>query len=329
MNWDVFVSHAFEDKEFARAIADSLSKKDLKVWFDEFELHVGDSLRRSIDKGLSKSRFGIVVLSPSFFAKEWTQKELDALTAREIEGKKIILPIWHNISAKEIRKYSPLLADKLAIDSSLGIKQVIDSLVLSMEHALNKRSSKEAISKSKQSLASIKKNFAPYPFQHLKTYGHEKPRVVQTYQNFEGLVDNFFYSAKNAIERHRGQAEQNPWMGIPLYTSPVVIDDMKAYFLREIETMLYDLMVVKNINEFGKLFQQIDEKLIKLLSRIYSEILDPRLSEYIDEVRRSWIEYRNSLEPYEDKLLVGTEKDKTKAADILWSEKARFSKSQV
>ena len=95
MTWDVFVSHAFEDKEFARALADALSKYGLRVWFDEFELHVGDSLRRSIDKGLSKSRFGVVVLSPKFFAKEWTQKELDALTARETKDKKIILPIWH------------------------------------------------------------------------------------------------------------------------------------------------------------------------------------------------------------------------------------------
>ena len=49
MNWDVFVSHASEDKEFARALAEGLSKKGLSVWFDDFELKVGDSLRRSID----------------------------------------------------------------------------------------------------------------------------------------------------------------------------------------------------------------------------------------------------------------------------------------
>lgn len=77
-------------------------------------------MRRSIDKGLSKSRFGVVVLSPNFFAKEWTQKELDALTARETKSKKISLPIWHKISAKEIKKYSPMLADRFAIDSSVG-----------------------------------------------------------------------------------------------------------------------------------------------------------------------------------------------------------------
>jgi diguanylate cyclase (GGDEF)-like protein len=132
MKWDVFVSHAFEDKEFARAIAGTLSHWGIKVWFDEFELHVGDSLRRTIDYGLSMSRLGIVVLSPSFFAKEWTQKELDALTARETKDKKIILPIWHNVSAKDIMRYSPMLADRFAIDSSVGVDKTVESLLLAI-----------------------------------------------------------------------------------------------------------------------------------------------------------------------------------------------------
>jgi diguanylate cyclase (GGDEF)-like protein len=133
MKWDVFVSHAFEDKEFARALAEGLSTKGLSVWFDEFELNVGDSLRRSIDDGLLKSRFGAVVLSPSFFAKEWPQKELDALTAREATGKKIVLPIWHNISAHEISKYSPMLADRFAISSIEGIDKTVENLFLAIK----------------------------------------------------------------------------------------------------------------------------------------------------------------------------------------------------
>ena len=132
MKWDIFVSHAYEDKVFARALADALSLRDLSVWFDEFELKVGDSLRRSIDSGLSESRFGIVILSPDFFAKEWTKKELDALTSRESEGEKIILPIWHNISAQEIRKYSPMLADRFAIDSAVGIEKIVEGLLTSI-----------------------------------------------------------------------------------------------------------------------------------------------------------------------------------------------------
>ena len=141
MNWDVFVSHAFEDKEFAHDLADGLSKKGLRVWFDEFELKVGDSLVGSIDYGLSKSRFGVVVLSPSFFAKDWTQKELGALTARETKGKKVILPIWHNISVHEIRRHSPTLADRYAINSVVGIDKTVERLfeVIKLETSKTRR----------------------------------------------------------------------------------------------------------------------------------------------------------------------------------------------
>lgn len=81
--YGVFISHASEDTDtFARPLADQLRRRGLRVWFDEFELTVGDSLRRNIDNGLAKSRYAVVVLSPAFFAKEWTKKELDALVAR-------------------------------------------------------------------------------------------------------------------------------------------------------------------------------------------------------------------------------------------------------
>jgi hypothetical protein len=128
MKWDVFISHAFEDKDFARRLANALSKEDIKVWYDEFELHVGDSLSRSINRGLSDSTYGIVVLSHNFFAKEWTQKELGALMSRETKDKNVILPIWHNITAVEISTFSPLLADKFALDSSIGIKKLVELL---------------------------------------------------------------------------------------------------------------------------------------------------------------------------------------------------------
>jgi DDE superfamily endonuclease/TIR domain len=106
IEWDVFISHASEDKEsFVRPLANRLQEQGLRVWFDELTLTVGDSLRRSIDRGLAKSRYGIVVISPNFLRKEWPQKELDGLVAREIDGVKILLPVWHNIGAAEIRAY--------------------------------------------------------------------------------------------------------------------------------------------------------------------------------------------------------------------------------
>ena len=80
MNWDLFLSHASEDKEdVARPLHKLLVGKGLRVWYDEMTLSLGDSLRRKIDEGLANSRYGLVILSPSFFAKEWPQKELDGL----------------------------------------------------------------------------------------------------------------------------------------------------------------------------------------------------------------------------------------------------------
>ena len=113
-----------------KPLATALVQKGLKVWYDEFELHLGDSLRRSIDRGLRDSTFGIVVLSHDFFSKEWPQRELDGLAARETSGgQKVILPIWHNITKDDVLRYSPPLADRLAISSAKGLNAVVDGIL--------------------------------------------------------------------------------------------------------------------------------------------------------------------------------------------------------
>lgn len=113
--FDVFISHASEDKEsIVRSLATELADQGLKVWYDEFTLRIGDSLRQKIDKGLAKSRVGLVVLSPSFVAKGWTNYELDGIVTRSVSGEQILLPIWHNITKQEVIDFSPSLADKVA-----------------------------------------------------------------------------------------------------------------------------------------------------------------------------------------------------------------------
>lgn len=130
MEYDVFISHASEDKdEVARPLSQQLEKLGLRVWLDECQLTVGDSLRRSIDRGLVESRFGIVVLSPAFFTKEWPNKELDGLVALDDGKEKVILPVWHHVTATEIRRFSPILADRLAVSTSQGIDEVARSIV--------------------------------------------------------------------------------------------------------------------------------------------------------------------------------------------------------
>lgn len=113
--WDIFISYASEDKDaVARPLAEQLQALGVTVWLDELELKIGDSLRRKIDRGLARSRFGVIVLSRRFFAKQWPQYELDGLVTRHVSGEQSLLPIWHDITKAEVVAASPPLADKIA-----------------------------------------------------------------------------------------------------------------------------------------------------------------------------------------------------------------------
>jgi hypothetical protein len=130
MEYDVFICHASEDKIFVEPLAKVLMEKGLMVWYDRFELKMGDSLRQRIDQGLANSRYGIVVVSKVFFNKNWPQAELDALAGRQnSEGRKVILPIWHEIEAGEVQKRSPLLASLLAARSIDGMDSVVSQIL--------------------------------------------------------------------------------------------------------------------------------------------------------------------------------------------------------
>lgn len=118
--FDVFISHASEDKnDFVRPLASALQAEGLTVWYDEFTLRIGDSLRQKIDQGLARSRVGIVVLSESFFSKGWTNYELDGIVSRSLTGEQQLLPIWHKVSKADVMRYSPSLVDKVARSTSL------------------------------------------------------------------------------------------------------------------------------------------------------------------------------------------------------------------
>jgi len=127
--YDFFVSHASEDKDIAEPLVQRLADTGARIWYDRIVLTLGDSLREKIDEGLATSRYGIVILSPDFFRKDWPPRELNGLVAREVDGRKVVLPIWHNISADEVRRYSPTLADRLAAMTSSGLDSVVDEIL--------------------------------------------------------------------------------------------------------------------------------------------------------------------------------------------------------
>lgn len=136
--YDVFISHANEDKEnFVNEFAEVLNNLGLKIWYDENNVKWGDSIRTSIDIGLKQCRFGVVILSRHYLSKYWTNYELEGLFQRESTDTKRILPIWHNITKKEIQDFSPVLAGKSAMNTAIMTPEEIGQELLELVNSTN------------------------------------------------------------------------------------------------------------------------------------------------------------------------------------------------
>lgn len=134
---DLFICHAGEDKtSVAVPLAEALKARGWSVWLDVLELTLGDSLSGQIDAALARSRFGIVVLSRSFFAKQWPRRELAGFAAREVTaGTKVILPVWHGVNQEYLVQFSPTLADRLGASTDRGIEHVADQVSAALRRA--------------------------------------------------------------------------------------------------------------------------------------------------------------------------------------------------
>lgn len=133
--YDVFVSHAWEDKaEFVDEFVDELRKLGVKVWYDTSEIKWGDSMRARIDDGLKKSKFGVAVLSPDYIrdGKYWTKAELDGLFQLDSINGKTLLPVWHKLTKKEVMEYSPIIGSKLAMTTAAMTPAEIAAELLSL-----------------------------------------------------------------------------------------------------------------------------------------------------------------------------------------------------
>lgn len=114
---DIFLCHAWDDrKESALELYDLLESNGVNVWFSEKDIPLGTSFLREIDKGLAKSKIGIVLVTPSFLKRVQNEgvaeKELSALLATDQ-----LVPIVHNTTYDELRDVSPLLGSRNGLDT--------------------------------------------------------------------------------------------------------------------------------------------------------------------------------------------------------------------
>lgn len=114
-----FISHDSRDKlEIAKPLFMSLQQLGCNIWYDEFSLKPGDSLRESIERGLKEAQKCILLLSKSFIEnRSWAKREFESIYTKElIEDKKVFLPIWVNVNPEDVYQYCPILADRVAVN---------------------------------------------------------------------------------------------------------------------------------------------------------------------------------------------------------------------
>jgi hypothetical protein len=128
--WDVFISHAAEEKvEVAVPLAHKLVERGLRVWLDSLQIDLADNLRGKVNEGIAGSRFAVALLSARYLSKRWTIDELDAFMAREELGLRVVLPVLHGIEAPTLTVKYPLLANRIYGDTSKGLDKVADEVV--------------------------------------------------------------------------------------------------------------------------------------------------------------------------------------------------------
>ncbi|WP_066725649.1 toll/interleukin-1 receptor domain-containing protein [Sphingomonas pituitosa] len=199
--WDVFISHASDDKKaLVRPLANALADFGVKVWYDEFSLKPGDSLQASIDKGLGKSRYGLIILSPSFIGRPWAEREFRGLTTLALAGRSEIIPLWHQIDRDAVLDFSPpladmvaiLTADRTAVDLAIQLLMHIrpDLYLAQPRSELMRRASGEAFQELRAELEAAQEQLEDFQCPHCKApLAHRTPAPLDDAEKHWDSVD--------------------------------------------------------------------------------------------------------------------------------------------
>ncbi len=135
--YDIFISYAAEDREtVAKPLFRLLAEKGLRIWFDEMELRVGDHIHTKVTRGITISRYGLVIISKNFMKKEWTRKELDMMLTKSMSLRKCILPVWHEVSKEVVLHYCLELAGIFALKTSDStLAEIADNIAGALMHS--------------------------------------------------------------------------------------------------------------------------------------------------------------------------------------------------
>lgn len=190
----LFICHASEDKDdFVASLAEELRKK-YEVWYDDYELTLGDSLPEKIDDGLKRCDFGIVVLSEAFFAKrKWGRKELDGLIALEAKRGKMILPVLKGVTHDDLEKYSPMLASRIFVFDSEGLPKVIEEIQLAVGVS-NRQRELTNLGTAAQSVETLRQTFAEHQRAEQLSRSEQGANLVK------GSIDTVWETIKNAFD---------------------------------------------------------------------------------------------------------------------------------
>ncbi len=132
-SYDFFISHAREDKkEFVNGLAKTIQARGYSIWYDKYELTVGSTVHEEINRGLTSSRVGLVVLSRHYFSphKTWAKRELGGMMALEHHNRIRIAAVCHGISKDEVEREQPLLASSIFISTDdYNTEKIVDLLI--------------------------------------------------------------------------------------------------------------------------------------------------------------------------------------------------------